>query len=39
LPASEHQKIYDKFKGDVAKSKTNNEPALAHMRKHLDVKD
>jgi len=39
VPAERHQAIYDKFKGGVSKNSLNNEPALAHMRKVLGVKD
>lgn len=38
IPAEQHQAIYDKFKKGVPKG-LDNEPALAHMRKHLGVKD
>ena len=40
IPAEQHQAIYDKFKASLAgKKDMNHGPALAHMRKHLDVKD
>jgi hypothetical protein len=41
IPASEHQKIYDKFKSDVTKTNKgiNNAHALAHLRQHLHVQD
>lgn len=40
IPKERHQEIYDKFKSDVASQKNmDNGPALAHLRKHLGVKD
>ena len=40
VPAERHQAIYDKFKSGVSgKTKIDNGPALAHMRKVLGVKD
>ena len=38
IPTEQHQAIYDKFKSGVPKG-LDNGPALAHMRKHLGVKD
>lgn len=40
IPKDQHQAIYDKFKGSVSKMKgMDHGPALAHMRKHLGVRD
>lgn len=40
IPKEQHQAIYDKFKSSVATKKdTDHGPALAHLRKHLGVKD
>lgn len=40
IPKEQHQAIYDKFKSSVAAKKdTDHGPALAHLRKHLGVKD
>jgi hypothetical protein len=40
IPASEHQKIYDKFKSDLKQSKgIDHSKALAHLQQHLHVHD
>jgi len=39
IPASEHQKIYDKFKTDVSKNKFNNDAAIQHLKSVLGTKD
>jgi hypothetical protein len=43
IPKEQHQAIYDKFVSSVGSKKkmdsAEHEPALAHLRKHLDVKD
>lgn len=40
IPKEQHQAIYDKFKSSVASQRgTNHEHAIAHLRKHLNVKD
>ena len=39
IPASEHQRIYDKFKNDVSRIKVDHSAALKHMQQHLKVKD
>ena len=39
IPASEHQKIYDKFKADTARNKFNNDAAIQHLKTTLGTKD
>jgi replicative DNA helicase len=40
IPEEHHQEIYNKLKDSMSKSKgIDSEKALAHLRKHLKVKD
>lgn len=39
VPKQHHQQIYDKFKDGVKRNGADHSHALAHLRKHLDVKD
>jgi len=40
IPPTEHQAIYDKFKDSTVKQRgADHAAALAHLRKHLNVKD
>lgn len=39
VPPGKHQAIYDKFKDSLSKMRGDHAAALAHARKHLNVKD